>query len=229
MGRTVELVAADEHRLAAYVAGRDEATRALVLCHDISGLTGHIRRTADRYAAFGYRVIAPALFDRIERGVSLHLARPDLACGAAIAAQIPVEAQMTDIEAAVDYLECERVGILGFGWGATVAWHAAARVKNLHAGVGYYGRGIADARQTTPACPMQLHFGEGDHLIPLSDVEAIAHAQPQVEIDIYPIADHLFACDEAETFQLEATEAAQDNMLAFLQRHMGGAREGASL
>lgn len=220
MGETVELIGADGHNLAAYVAGRVEWPRGLVLCHDISGLTAHIRRTAEHYAGFGFRVIAPALFDRIERGVKLHLQRPDLACGAAIAAQIPVEQQLSDISAAVGYLNCERVGILGFGWGATAAWHAAARLKNLHAGVGYYGNGIADARQTTPACPVQLHFGEDDHLIPLSDVQAIAHAQPDVEIDIYPIAGHLFSCDESETFHWEAAEAAQENMLAFLQRHM---------
>ena len=67
---------------------------------------------------------------------------------------------------------------------------------------------------------MQLHFGEGDHLIPLSDVNAISNAQPQVEIAIYPIVDHLFACDESEAFHMDATENARDSMLAFLQRHM---------
>ena len=84
----------------------------------------------------------------------------------------------------------------------------------------FYGTGIADARQERPLCPMQLHFGAWDRLIPMADVDAIRHAQPDVAIEIYPTAGHLFACDESEAFNMEATESARDNMLAFLQRHL---------
>jgi len=38
---------------------------------EILGVNGHIRFIADGFAQDGYRVIAPALFDRLERAVSL--------------------------------------------------------------------------------------------------------------------------------------------------------------
>ena len=158
MGETVELTAADGHTLAAYTAGPGDAPRALILCHDTSGLCGHMRRMADRAAAFGFRVVAPAFFDRIERGIDLHTHPDDLDRGAAIAARVTVAMQMNDSKAAMAHLACDRTGLLGFGWGATTAWRAAARLPDLHAAVGFYGTGIAEARQETPLCPRATAF-----------------------------------------------------------------------
>ena len=43
----------------------------LVVIQEIFGVNPHIRSVVDRYASFGYRAIAPALFDRVERNVEL--------------------------------------------------------------------------------------------------------------------------------------------------------------
>jgi carboxymethylenebutenolidase len=69
MGHTVELTAGDKHRLSAHLAEPAAKPRGgIVVIQEIFGVTHHIREVADQYAAAGYTAIAPALFDRVERG-----------------------------------------------------------------------------------------------------------------------------------------------------------------
>ena len=67
---------------------------------------------------------------------------------------------------------------------------------------------------------MQLHFGEKDAGIPLSDVEIVKQKQPQAEIYVYPEAQHGFHCDERASFQKEASTLAWKRSLEFLAKHM---------
>src|SRR6058998_359096 len=52
---------------------RAAARRACRVVQEIFGVNGHIRSVCDAFAADGYRVVAPALFDRYERGVGAQL------------------------------------------------------------------------------------------------------------------------------------------------------------
>jgi len=72
-----------------------------------------------------------------------------------------------------------------------------------------------------PNCPVQLHFGEKDASIPMSDVEAIRAAQPDVEIFVYPGAQHGFGCDERGSYSAPDAALAQSRSLAFLAKHLG--------
>ena len=72
MGKAIELTAADGHQFGAYVAEPAGRPRGgLVVIQEIFGVNAHIRWVADGYAADGYYVVAPAVFDRSERGVEL--------------------------------------------------------------------------------------------------------------------------------------------------------------
>jgi carboxymethylenebutenolidase len=64
------LKAADGFSFSAYVAGPANATKGVVV-QEIFGVNHHIRDMADRFAALGYAVVAPALFDRAQRDVEL--------------------------------------------------------------------------------------------------------------------------------------------------------------
>ena len=75
MGEMVRLRAKDGHTLDAYVVQPGvPAKGGLVIVQEIFGVNAHIRAVADRYADDGFVVIAPALFDRIERGVDCAVA-----------------------------------------------------------------------------------------------------------------------------------------------------------
>ncbi len=70
MGQTITLTAADGHALEAYRADAEGAPRGgLVVIQEIFGVNGHIRDVCDGFAADGYTAIAPAVFDRVARGI----------------------------------------------------------------------------------------------------------------------------------------------------------------
>jgi carboxymethylenebutenolidase len=140
--------------------------------------------------------------------------------GLALRAQIPEQDTIADIEAAAAALGRERVGIVGYCWGGTLAWLGAARTQQFAAAVGWYGGGIADARQESLNCPVQLHFGVLDQSIPMADVAAIARVHPEVEIFTYADAGHGFGCEARESYVVDAAELAQDRTLVFFRRHL---------
>ena len=84
----ISLTAADGFRLQAYRTGPQDAARALVVTQEIFGVNRHIRKLCDDFAAAGYAVIAPQLFDRAERNVELGYDAADLARGHRVIAQL---------------------------------------------------------------------------------------------------------------------------------------------
>ena len=89
MGAVVRLTADDGHVLNAYRAAPDGEPRAgLVLVQEIFGVNEHIRSVCDDYAAQGYLVLAPALFDRKEPGIELGYTAETVDEGRALKADI---------------------------------------------------------------------------------------------------------------------------------------------
>ncbi|MGG5817321.1 dienelactone hydrolase family protein [Falsiroseomonas sp. HW251] len=215
----IELTAADGHRLDAWADGPKDARRALVVVQEIFGVNNHMRHVCAGLAAKGYAVVCPALFDRTERKVELGYAPEDVQRGRELRAKVPEAGTLLDIEAAAAALPAgAKRGIVGYCWGGTVAWHGATRSRAFAAACGWYGGGIAAARHEVATCPVQLHFGEKDHSIPMSDVEAIRAAQPGVEIFVYPGAQHGFGCDERSSYSAPDAKLAEERTLAFLNR-----------
>ncbi|RYJ03283.1 MAG: dienelactone hydrolase family protein [Acetobacteraceae bacterium] len=218
----IELTAADGHTFAAYSAGPADAKRALVVVQEIFGVNRHMRRICDDFAAQGYAVIAPALFDRTERGVELGYAGPDVARGRDLRGTIDAGKTVLDVLAAAAALpKAAKRGIVGYCWGGTVAWHGATRTSAFAAACGWYGGGIVAAKDEEARCPVQLHFGETDASIPMADVEAIRAAQPGVEIFVYQGAGHGFGCEERGSYVAADAAKAQERTLAFFARHLG--------
>jgi carboxymethylenebutenolidase len=220
MGQFVTLTAADGHSFQAWTDGPDDAETGLVVIQEIFGVNGHMRNMCAKFAAAGYRVVAPALFDRAERDVELGYSADDVARGRSLRGQVPDAGVMADVAASAAFLGDRTLGIVGYCWGGTVAWWGATRTSLFAASVGWYGGGIAVTRDETRHGAVQLHFGELDSGIPLSDVELIRAAQPDVEVLIYPGAQHGFGCDERASFSASDAALAQERTLAFLAAHL---------
>ncbi|MBX9751519.1 MAG: dienelactone hydrolase family protein [Roseococcus sp.] len=217
----ITLTAADGHSLAAYRTGPADAKAALVVVQEIFGVNRHMRRVADSFAAAGYAVICPALFDRTEHGVELGYTAEDVTRGRTLRGKIDEQLTLLDILAAAGALPAGLPrGIVGYCWGGTVAWHGAVRSSAFQASAGWYGGGIAAAKSEVPRCPVQLHFGEVDGSIPLSDVSAIQAARPEVEVFVYPGAGHGFGCEERGSYVAADTEVAQARTLEFFAKHL---------
>jgi carboxymethylenebutenolidase len=223
MGRMIELKAKDGFTLGAYKAEPSgKPVGGLVVIQEIFGVNHHIRAVTDRFAAQGYVSIAPALFDRAKRGVDIGYDEDSMKQGVEIRAKIKLEDTLLDIAAAIEALKgVGKIGIVGYCWGGSLAFIAAARLDGLSAAVGYYGGMIAAHAEEKPKIPTLLHFGEKDHGIPLTDVEKVKAARPDVEIYTYP-AGHGFNCDERASFDKLSHEKALERTLAFFKKHLGG-------
>jgi carboxymethylenebutenolidase len=129
---------------------------------------------------------------------------------------------MLDVAAAVDYataqVGAERVSVVGFCWGGSLAWLSATRL-NVAAAVGYYGGRIAQYVKEEPRCPVILHFGKKDAHIPQSEVEKIRSAHPDVPIYLYD-AGHGFNCDQRKDYEPQSAALARQRTLDFLQKSL---------
>jgi carboxymethylenebutenolidase len=222
MGRIIELAAADGFRLSAYRADPAAAPRgALVVAQEIFGVNGHIRGVCDGFAGDGYVAIAPALFDRHERGVDIGYTPPDIAKGRELKGRAQRDSALQDIAAARDAVAgAGKVGVIGYCWGGFVAWMAASRLPGFACAVPYYGGGMLDAIGEEPRCPVMAHFGERDTIIPVAGVRELMAAHPEAQVFIYA-ADHGFNCDARASFDAAAAKLARERTLEFLRQHIG--------
>ena len=210
----MRLTAIDGHEVEAYQVG--DGRRGLIVIQEIFGLNDHIRAVCDEYAGQGFRVISPALFDRVERRVELGYAAEDLKRGSELAGRVGhFEAPMLDVQACLDYFPGEMpVGVVGYCWGGTLAWLSAQQLPRLKACVGYYGGRIGQLLEKPPLVPVMLHFGAFDKHIPIEGTRAIAQAYPQVKVFEYP-AGHGFNCDQRDDYNAEAAKLARRRSLDF--------------
>ena len=223
MGETLTLTAEDGHKLSAYKATPSGTPRgAIVVVQEIFGVNQHIRKLADGFAADGYIALAPALFDRVERGYETGYGPQDIERGRATRGKLTLDQSMMDVKAAVKELakSGQKVGVVGYCFGGTIAWLAATRTDGVSAAVGYYGGGVADAAEEKPKAPAMLHFGETDASIPMDHVEKVKKAQPNVPIYTYP-AGHGFVCDERGSYHAESAKTARQRTMDFFKKHVG--------
>jgi carboxymethylenebutenolidase len=219
MGQNIELNASDGHRMSAYAAGPSSRARGgIVVIQEIFGVTRHIRAVADQYAAAGFNAVAPALFDRLERNIDVPYT--DMAKGFGYMQALKNENTMLDVQAAIDHVSpAGKVGVVGYCWGGSMAYLAAARLK-VAAAVAYYGGGIDKYLGEKPRCPILFHYGEKDAHIPSSTVEKIKAAVPSGIFFIYP-ADHGFNCTDRASFEPQSAKLALERSLEFFHRHVG--------
>jgi carboxymethylenebutenolidase len=216
MGETITLTAKDGHKLDAYrTAPSGKPKGGLVVLQEIFGVNQHMRRVTDGFAAQGYLALAPALFDRIEKGIELGYDMKSVESGRTLRPKIALEDYLRDLQAAIDAAApAGKVGVVGYCFGGSLAFLAATRLQGVAAAVGYYGGMIAAHAQEQPKAPVILHFGETDQSIPMSDVEKVKAARPDVPVYVYK-AGHGFNCDERGSYDAESAKVALERTLAF--------------
>jgi carboxymethylenebutenolidase len=222
LGQHFTLTAADKHQLGAYRADPAGAPKgAVVVIQEIFGVNHHIRAVCDRLAGEGYVAVAPALFDRTQKDFECGYTPDEIANARKFIANPNWDAMLADTQAAIDNLKKDGpVAIIGFCMGGSIAFLAAARLNGLSAAICYYGGAIAKFADEKPKCPTQMHFGEKDQSIPMSDVEAIKNKRADCEIYVYPDAAHGFHCDERASYNDASAKTAWPRSMGFLQKHL---------
>ncbi|MEM7679227.1 MAG: dienelactone hydrolase family protein [Myxococcota bacterium] len=240
MGKMIEITASDGHVFDAFVAEPAVSPVAgLVLIHEIAGVNDYVKRMAYKWATEGYRVVCPALFDRVRRGHAVSYQPEGLAAGRKIAYGLDREkavsdvadamkaAELADVEAALGAAGPGPVGVVGYCFGGSMTWLAATRINPPPAAcVSYYGRWVSEYRNETPNCPIILHFGEEDPFIPIEDVHLFRRAQPDLQTYIYRKVGHGFSCDERDDwFDRDADALAFDRSRSFFRQYLGQSKD----
>jgi carboxymethylenebutenolidase len=222
VGQNIKLTASDNFQLGGYRADPATAPKAaVVVIQEIFGVNHHIRAVCDRIAGNGYVAIAPAIFDRIERDFQCGYSPEEIAVARKFVANPDWTAMLRDTQAAVDAVkDVGPVGIVGFCLGGSVVYAAATKLSGLSAAIGYYGGAIVRFADDKPKVPTQLHFGEKDAGIPMTDVEIIRGKRPEVEIHVYPGAQHGFNCEERASYDKASADIARQRSIEFFARHL---------
>ncbi len=222
MGQTVTLTASDGFKLGGYRA--DPASKpkgAIVVIQEIFGVNSHIRNICDRLANEGYVALAPAIFDRIEPDFQSGYSPEEVAVARKFVANPDWPAMLRDTQAAIDAVKNDGpLGVIGFCLGGSIAYAAATKLSGLSAAIGYYGGAVVRIDDDKPKGPTQLQCGETDHGIPLSDVDTVKAKRPDVEVFVYPGAQHGFGCDERASYDKPSSDLAWRRSLAFFGTHL---------
>lgn len=221
MGDFTTLMARDGHEFQAYLAAPPGRPRgAVVVLQEIFGVNRHIRAVTDSFAAEGYTAIAPALFDRIRRGIDLGYTGPEMEEGRGYMQQLEPEQTMKDVAAAVAVVRHSgRVATVGYCWGGALSYRAACELP-IACAVVYYGKPRDTSK--TPRCPVMYHFGSVDKSIPPAEVERLEAAHPQGIFYVYDGAGHGFNCDLRPSYDAAAAALARRRTLDFLASRLAG-------
>ena len=224
MGQSIALATRDGAPFSAYHAPHEDARRGgLVILHAIWGVTPHIRELSDTLAQQGYEVMAPALFDSADTPF------PDANTEPAILDQRMAMGRATGwgasalprVQTCIEAMEGP-VFAMGFCYGGTTAWLAAARCEGLSGVSAFYGGDIIQYADETPKTPTALHFGKTDPMIPMTDVETIRAAHPDLPVWLYD-AGHAFVAPNGR--HDDSARLAMLRTLQLFQRAGGGRGE----
>jgi carboxymethylenebutenolidase len=223
LGKHFTLTSSDNFKLGAYRADpAGKSKGGIVVIQEIFGVNHHIRAVCDRLAAQGYTAVAPAVFDRQQPDFESGYTPDEIANARKFVANPDWGAMMRDVQASIDELKKEGpVAIVGFCMGGSIAFLAACKLNDLSCAIAFYGGNIAKNADEKPKVPTQMHFGEKDASIPMSDVEMIKQKRGgDCEIYVYPDAQHGFNCEERGSYNEAAAMTARKRAYDFLAKHL---------
>jgi carboxymethylenebutenolidase len=209
-----------------------EGAAAVIVVHEMFGLSDHIRDVARRFAALGYYAIAPDLYSREgapEAG--------DMRAAIAAIGAVPDARVVGDLGGAAALLREQpgaggRAGCVGFCSGGRQTLLTACSSDAFDAAVSCWPGGAA-ATETTPerpvpiielaaslACPLLLAVGAEDSRPSPGELRQVRDAASEsgqdIELEIYPDAGHAFFNDTRPNYRPDAAFALWPRMTDFL-------------
>lgn len=207
--------------LRAYVAypERKDKAPAVIVIHEIFGLTEWEPTVADRLAGAGYVAIVP---DLLSPRFGVTPASPD--SGRKLTALLEPEAVNRDLDAAYAYLNTlpavrkDQIGTIGFCWGGARSFRYATHNPALKAAVICYGSAPDSSLMPNIRARLLGVYGEEDARInaALPDVERrLAAAKARFSYTIYPGTGHGFLKPGRKGSDTPAVDSAWADVLGF--------------
>jgi carboxymethylenebutenolidase len=223
MGEMIRLNSkVDDAEFGAYRAAPKGRRRGgVVVIQEIFGIDKYVRDDVERWAALGFEAIAPSMFDRSEPGFEADHDPDGLAQGFKYAQANTLENALDDIQTCVDLLKKDGpVFIVGYCYGGSMVWQAAAKAHDIAAGSAYYGGHIQANASLKPRCPVIIHLGRKDSHIPADAVKAaVGEANPNVPVYIYEASGHGFNNEGGPGYDKADAELARARTLDLFEQN----------
>jgi carboxymethylenebutenolidase len=234
---TLEIPVADETMLPAYVAWPARpASTAVIVAHELFGVTPQVRGVADELAAAGFLAIAPEYYHRAApAGRWLERDAAGREEGFGYLRQLERQHAVDDTAACLRWASaehgCVRTGMIGFSAGGHLAYLAACLLPIDRTAVLYGGwLTVTDIPLSRPAPTLDLTpgisgrllylVGEDDFLISADQrrqiAEALQAAGTDHEVVSYPGTAHAFWWPGTPEFNQRARQDAWGRILALL-------------
>jgi carboxymethylenebutenolidase len=199
---------------------------AVVILHEWWGLNEHVVDVARRFAGAGYVGAALDLYSR--QGCKVTGA-PEAA--AALMNALSSQAALRDINAlgrhlkAQPFVDPQRLGLIGFSMGGTLALTMATHNSDFRAVVVFYGKVPPIESLDSLLAPVQFHYAGRDGWVTRQEAERLQQAFAQFgkpgEVIMYPEADHAFFNDtRPEVSRREDAAHAWRRTLQFFAAHV---------
>jgi carboxymethylenebutenolidase len=217
MAETIKVAGADGFEFSAYHEPSFTPRKGgVIVIQEIFGIDQYVRADVERWAKMGYEAIAPALFDRRQPDFHAHHDDAGIKEGIAHAMATPREQALSDIAACRDFLKSrgEKVCVVGYCYGGSLAWLAATQLDGIAASSSYYGSMVKQFAAEPLKCPVIVHLGRTDHGIPADEVAAeVGKHHPDTPVYIYEGAGHGFNNQSPERYNAEAADLARHRTL----------------
>jgi len=195
---------------------------AVVLLHSCLGLPSNRQTIGATFAGWGY--VALFVDDFTTRGLKETCSRelgeavPDAVAGLAYLARLP-------------YVDAKRVAAVGYSQGGDTALQLASGRYDFMAAIAVYPP-CANQANAALQIPTLILIGRLDEVTPAADCEALARAQQNAKLVVFPGASHLFDDPSVSggkrvsgmwlKYDADAAAKARAEMRAFLAAKLGG-------
>ena len=194
---------------------RDKAP-AIVVIHEIFGMTDWVENVADEFAEAGYLAIAPDLLSGMAPNGGRTKDLPANEVGQAVRT-LPPDQVTADLNALVDYCKklpaCNgKVCVVGFSWGGGQTFRFATSRKDLSAAFVFYGSGPAPETIAGIQAPVYGFYAENDERINATvpqTQEQMKAAKKTFEAVTYAGAAHGFMRAGAQPGATDANKKAR--------------------
>ena len=163
------------------------------------------------------------MFDRAQRNYDTGYSQPEIQAGVAIMQKLDWKQAMLDV-AGGDRRGAKggKVGIVGYCFGGTVTWLAAAQASGLACAVPYYGGGmpgfIGEKPQGARRCAISASSTSRRRS---RRRRRSLRSIPEITAHFYAGAGHGFNCDQRGSWNAEAAKLARSRTIEFFRKHLG--------
>lgn len=218
MANTISFPRPDGESCPGYLATPDDDNApGLVVIQEWWGLNPQIKKTADRFAAAGFRALVPDLYRGRIAGDGDEASH--------MMDNLDWPGAVSDIAGAVAYLKTggQKVGVVGFCMGGALTILAGINIPEADAGVCFYGIPPAEAADPSKiTMPMLCHFATEDDWCNAATIEGLETSfkagKVPYDLFLYPGTQHAFFNEaRPEVFNSEAAELAFGRSVDFFK------------